>query len=252
MMTAISSPFSLAGKRILVTGASSGLGRQIAISCAQSGASLIICGRNLDRLQETLSQLTGEGHSVIAGDLTDDDVIAQTVEQAGSIDGVVHCTGISVPIPARMTKREFMERLYSINVFTPQLLTAQLLLKNRINKDGAILFLSSIAAVRGVHGMSVYSGTKAALIAATRCLALETAKRGIRVNCLAPDLVETPMLHGSGANMPTEEWLDQQRAIHPLGLGTPDDVAHAAIFFLSSASRWITGTTLIMDGGITH
>ncbi|MCB4810075.1 SDR family oxidoreductase [Methylovorus menthalis] len=251
-MTQINNPFSMANKRILVTGASSGLGRQIAISCAAAGATLIICGRNPERLQETLSQLAGSGHVTILGDLTTDDAITATVEQAGNIDGVVHCTGISIPMPARMAKREFIERLYNINVFTPQLLTNQLLAKNKLNKDGAVLFMSSTAAVRGVHGTSIYAGTKAALIAAARCLALETAKRGIRVNCLAPDLVETPMLHGSGANMPTGEWLDQQRAIHPLGLGTPEDVANAAIFFLSPASRWITGTTLIMDGGITH
>jgi len=112
--------------------------------------------------------------------------------------------------------------------------------------------MSSSAAFRGVHGMSVYSATKSALVASTRCLALETAKRGIRVNCLAPDLVVTPMLLGSGAIVSTNEWLDQQRAIHPLGLGSTDDVANAAIFFLSQASRWITGTTLIMDGGITY
>lgn len=248
----LDSPFSLSGKRILVTGASSGLGRQIAVSCAAGGAQVIVCGRNTERLQESLSLLAGEGHLMIAGDLTDDAVIAETVERAGLIDGVVHCTGISIPMPARMARRDFVERLYNINVFTPQLLTNQLLAKNSINRGGAILFMSSSAAVRGVHGTSIYAGTKAALIAAARCIALETAKRGIRVNCLAPDLVETPMLHGSGANMPTEQWLAEQRAIHPLGLGTPDDVANAAIFFLSAASRWITGTTLIMDGGITH
>jgi NAD(P)-dependent dehydrogenase (short-subunit alcohol dehydrogenase family) len=246
------SPFSLDGKRILVTGASSGLGRQIAISCAAGGAQMVICGRNPERLQETLSQLAGEGHATIVGDLTDDATIAATAESAGLIDGVVHCTGISIPIPARMAKRDTVERLYNINVFTPQLLTNQLLAKNKINRDGSILFMSSSAAVRGVHGMSIYAGSKAALIAAARCLALETAKRGIRVNCLAPDLVETPMLYGSGPNMPTDQWLEEQRAIHPLGLGTPEDVANAAIFFLSGASRWITGTTLIMDGGITH
>ncbi|MCS4511202.1 SDR family NAD(P)-dependent oxidoreductase [Xylophilus ampelinus] len=248
----VASPFSLSGKRILVTGASSGLGRQIAIVCAASGAQMVICGRNSDRLQESLSQLAGEGHVTITGDLTDDAVIASTVESAGSIDGVVHCTGISIPMPARMARREFVERLYNINVFTPQLLTNQLLARNKINRNGSILFMSSSAAVRGVHGTSIYAGTKAALIAAARCIALETAKRGIRVNCLAPDLVETPMLYGSGANMPTDQWLEEQRAIHPLGLGTPDDVANAAVFFLSPASRWITGTTLIMDGGITH
>lgn len=246
------SPFSLAHKRILVTGASSGLGRQIAIASAAAGATLILGGRSIERLQETLSLMAAGDHVILPGDLTQDVVIAETVEKAGEIDGVVHCTGVSGPIPARLAKRDFIERLYNINVFTPELLTNQLLAKNKINRNGSILFLSSTAAVRGVHGMSVYSGSKAALIAMARCLALETAKRGIRVNCLAPDLVETPMLHNSGTTQSTEEWLEQQRAAHPLGLGTPDDVANAAIFFMSQGSRWITGTTLIMDGGITY
>lgn len=246
------SPFSLQGKRVLVTGASSGLGQQISISCSQAGASLILCGRNEQRLQETLSQLAGADHSVIAGDLTDDAVIAHTVENAGLIDGIVHCTGVSGPIPARMISRDFLDRLFNINFFVPTLLTSQLLAKTRINKGGSILFMSSSAAFRGVHGMSVYSATKSALVASTRCLAIETARRGIRVNCLAPDLVVTPMLLGSGAIVSTGEWLAQQEAIHPLGLGTPDDVANAAIYFLSQASRWVTGTTLLMDGGITY
>jgi len=253
MMTVdTNSPFSMSGKRILVTGASSGLGQQIAISCSEAGASLVICGRDKTRLNETFNKLAGTGHQALLGDLTDDAVLASTVEQVGLIDGVVHCTGVSGPIPARMISREFLDRLFNINFFVPTLLTSKLLAKSRINKGGSILFMSSSAAFRGVHGMSVYSATKSALVASTRCLALETAKRGIRVNCLAPDLVVTPMLLGSGAILSTNEWLDQQRAIHPLGLGSTDDVANAAIFFLSKASRWITGTTLIMDGGITY
>ncbi|HEY0269348.1 MAG TPA: SDR family oxidoreductase, partial [Methyloradius sp.] len=171
------SPFSLAGKRILVTGASSGLGQQIAISCSEAGASLIVCGRDESRLKETLDKLSGTGHLSILGDLTNEETISNTVEQAGLIDGVVHCTGVSGPIPARMITREFLDRLFNINFFVPTLLTSQLLAKSRINKGGSILFMSSSAAFRGVHGMSVYSATKSALVASTRCLAIETARR---------------------------------------------------------------------------
>ncbi len=246
------SPFSMVGKRVLVTGASSGLGRKIAISCSEAGASLVLCGRDQARLTETLNQLSGDSHLMVAADLTEDHAIQSTVEQAGKVDGVVNCIGISAPMPARMLNRQFMEKLFNVNFFVPMLLISELLAKGSINKNGSILFMSSSAAFRGVHGMSVYSGTKSALVAATRCLALEAARRGIRVNCLAPDLVETPMLDGTGALVSTTEWLEQQRAIHPLGLGTPDDVANAAIYFLSQASRWVTGTTLLMDGGITY
>ncbi len=246
------SPYSIAGKRILVTGASSGLGRQTAIACARAGATMVICGRHADRLQATFSELRGTEHAMVRGDLADDAAIAETVEAAGKVDGVVHFVGISVPMPVRMISREYLERVFGANYFAPMLLTQRLLAKGRVNKGGSILFLSSTAAFRGVPGMGVYSGTKAALVATTRCLALETAKHGIRVNCLAPDLIETPLLEGSGTLVSTGEWLEQQRKIHPLGLGTPDDVASTAIYFLSDASRWVTGTTLIMDGGITH
>jgi NAD(P)-dependent dehydrogenase (short-subunit alcohol dehydrogenase family) len=213
---------------------------------------MVICGRDAKRLEATLSELEGANHLMLRGDLVDDAAIAQTVEAAGKVDGVVHFVGISMLMPIRMISREYLERVFGVNYFAPILLTQRLLAKGRVNKGGSILFLSSTAAFRGVHGVGAYSGTKAALVATTRCLALETAKHGIRVNCIAPDLIETPLLEGSGTLVSTAEWLEQQRKIHPLGLGTPDDVANAAIYFLSDASRWVTGTSLIMDGGITH
>lgn len=249
---AAASPFSIAGKRILVSGASSGLGRQTAISCAKAGAALIIGGRDAPRLNETLQSLDGSGHVSVLGDLADENVIDEMAEASGKVDGIVHCVGISVPMPIRMISRDYLNRVFGANYFIPLLLTQRLLAKGQINRGGSILFLSSTSAYRGVHGMGAYSGTKAALVATTRCLALETSKHRIRVNCLAPDLIETPLLEGSGTLMPTNEWLDEQRKIHPLGLGTPGDVANAAIYYLSDASRWVTGTTLIMDGGITH
>jgi NAD(P)-dependent dehydrogenase (short-subunit alcohol dehydrogenase family) len=127
-------------------------------------------------------------------------------------------------------------------------LTQRLLAKSRIANDGTILFLSSIAAYIGVPAVGAYSGSKAALIATMRCLAMEVAKRGIRVNALAPALVDTPLLAATSEVVGS---LESQRAAYPLGFGAPSDVANAAIFFLSPASRWITGTTLIMDGGLT-
>lgn len=244
------SPFSVAGKRVLVTGASSGLGRATAIAMARNGATVVGCGRDEARLQATMAECPGEGHAAALGDLTQDDAMDATVESAGKVDGVVHCAGISIPTPLRLAKREYVEAVFRTNYVAPVMLTQRLLARGRVAKGGSILFLASSAAYRGVAGTGIYAGSKGALVATTRSIALETAKHGIRINCLAPDLVETPLIETSGTLQGTGEWLEMQRKLHPLGLGKPEDVANAAIFFLSDASRWITGTSLLMDGGI--
>ena len=156
----IRSPFSVAGKHVLVTGASSGLGRQAAIACAADGATVLISGRDKDRLEQTHAQLSGSGHETILGDLADDAIVSAVANSARKFDGVVHCVGVSVPMPMRMVTKEFLLRLFGTNVFIPLLLTQRLLAKGRVNKNGSILFLSSSAACRGVHGMATYSGTK--------------------------------------------------------------------------------------------
>jgi len=240
--------FSLGGQRILVTGASSGLGRAIAIACAARGATLILAGRDTARLAETQAALAGEGHVEIDGDLVDDAARERLVAGAGLLDGIVHCAGISRLSPMRMVNAKHLQEVWSINYESPVLLTQRLLAKGQVAAGGSILFMSSIAAFIGVAGVGVYSGTKAALIGTMRCLAMEVVKRGIRVNCLAPTLVETPLFL-EAAKMASS--MEDQRARHPLGFGQPEDVANAAVFYLAPASRWITGTTLIMDGGLT-
>lgn len=244
------SPFCVAGKRVLVTGASSGLGRATAIAMARHGAIVVGCGRDEARLRETMEECPGEGHATALGDLTQDEVMDSTVEIAGRVDGVVHCAGISIPTPLRLAKRDFVEAVMRTNYVAPVMLTQRLLAKGRVAKGGSVLFLASSAAYRGVAGTGIYGASKGALVAMVRSVALETAKHGIRVNCLAPDLVETPLIETSGTLQGSGEWLELQRKLHPLGLGKPEDVANAAIFFLSDASRWITGTSLLMDGGI--
>ena len=241
-------PFSLVDKRILVTGASSGLGRAIAIACSQRGATIIATGRDEVRLRETVVALEGTGHLEVHADLisaADRESLALAV---GVVDGVVHSAGISRLAPLRMVTERHVQEVWQINYEAPVLLTQRLLAKNQIANDGSIVFLSSIAAYIGVPAVGIYSGTKAALIATMRCLAMEVAKRRIRVNALAPALVDTPLLAATGSVVGS---LETQRAAYPLGFGEPSDVANAAIFFLSSASRWITGTTLVMDGGLT-
>ena len=241
-------PFGLAGKTILITGASSGIGRQIAISCALAGANLVVSGRNTDRLAALLAELRDPAHRMVAGDLLDDSIIKDMVVRIGKIDGVVHSAGIAALAPLRLASRSHVEGQMATNFVAPMLLTQQLLLRNAVTDGGSIVFVSSISAHIGVQGVSAYSASKAALEAMARSLAMEVAKKRIRVNCLAPGLVETPMLAAARA---TTGGLEAILAQYPLGIGQPDDVANAAVFFLSGASRWITGTTLILDGGHT-
>jgi len=250
-MTPVKHPFRLDGKTILVTGASSGIGRQTAISCSRMGGKLIITGRNAERLNNTLGELEGDGHQSEIADLTLQSDINRLVERCGRIDGVFHSAGVSGVTPIRQLSEQFLQQVFHSNYFAPMLLTQRLLARSAVQKGGSIIFMSSTAAHLGVQGVGAYSGTKAALLASMRCLAIEQARHGIRANCLSPDLVETPLLIGSGPSG-NQEWLDMQRKRHPLGLGTPEDVANAAIYLLSDASRWVTGTTLIMDGGVTY
>ena len=241
-------PFSLAGKRILVTGASSGIGRQIALGCTHAGAEVVASGRDTERLQATLAGLSGTGHQSLALDLCDDSAVKAAVPTLGKLDGVVHGAGISLLSPLRLATRPHIESQLAANLIGPMLLTQQLLLRNAIGHGGAIVFVSSISAHIGVHGVSSYAASKGALEAMARSLSMEVAKKGIRVNCLAPGLVQTPMFE---AALSTTGGLDETIKTYPLGLGLPEDVANAAVFMLSPASRWITGTTLVLDGGHT-
>lgn len=246
-------PFSLSGKRILVTGASSGIGRQIAISCSQMGAQVVITGRDRERLKQTLEMLDKSalaGHQAIQAELTNASERDALIAELGGValNGVVHSAGISRLSPVRMFTEQHLREVQAINVDAPMLLTQALLKRNLVAQEGSLVFVASIAAHIGVAGVAAYSGTKAALIAMTRCLAMEVVKRRIRANCLSPALVETPLLEATATMVGS---MEQERNNYPLGFGKPEDVANAAIFLLSNASRWITGTTMVMDGGLT-
>ncbi|WPP01289.1 SDR family oxidoreductase [Pseudomonas sp. HR96] len=247
-MPAVLENFSLSGKTILVTGASSGIGRQIALSCAEAGASLVISGRDSARLHQVLEELVPGEHRALLADLNQDAELEALVQEAGKIDGIVHCAGFAALAPVRLISRAHIESQLGTNLVGPLLLTRQLLLRNLIREGGSILFISSISAHIGVHGVAAYSASKGAVEAMTRVLAMEVAKKKIRANCLAPGLVQTPLLEAAKS---TAGGLDHTLAQYPLGVGQPEDVANAAVFFLSPASRWITGTTLVMDGGHT-
>ena len=244
----LATSFGLHGKTLLITGASSGIGRQVALDCALAGATVIISGRNLERLEE-VRELLGDGdHRLLPADLCTDAGIEFLGKSTGAIDGVVHCAGISALAPMRMINRSHIQSQLDANLIAPMLLTQQLLARNSLRAGSSIVFLSSISAHIGVHGVAAYSASKAALEGMTRSLAMELARKNIRVNCLAPGLVQTPMYE---AALSTTGGLENTIAKYPLGIGTPRDVATAAIFFLAAASRWITGTVLVLDGGHT-
>lgn len=252
-MTTRFDPFSLADKRILVTGATSGLGKTIALTCARMGAEVICTGRDTPRLEQTLAELKAVSpcaHQAVQADLTQPAGREAVVAGVGTtaLNGVVHSAGISRLSPVRMMTEQHLREVQSINVDAPMLLTQALLKRNLIAADGSMVFIASIAAHIGVPGVAAYSGTKAALLAMVRCLAMEVVKRRIRANCLSPALVETPLLEATAALVGS---MEQERNNYPLGFGKPEDVANAAVFLLSGASRWITGTTLVMDGGLT-
>lgn len=247
-MDANTDAFSLAGKRILVTGASSGIGRQTAMACADMGAQLLITGRNTERLTDTLATLPGEGHQSFAADLTRAEDLAALAAHAGPLHGVVHAAGISKLVPLRMLKQAHLEEMFTHNTFAPLLLTKELLAKRKIQAGGSIVFISAVASHIGPLASSAYSASKGALLGGMRSLALEVAKQGIRANCIAPGYVRTPMLEGlASGGVDTEEYAN----LAPLGMGEPQDVAHAAVFYLADASRWITRNYFIVDGGLT-
>ena len=245
-------PFSLEGKRILVTGATSGLGYATALACARIGADIIGIGRDAARLaatQEALDAIAPGRHRMVQADLTvaaDREAAVATLDKP--LNGIVHAAGISRLAPVRMMTQDHLREVQTINVEAPMLLTQALLKRNLVAPAGSIVFFASIAAHIGVAGVAAYSGTKAALIAMMRCLAMEVIKRRIRANCLSPALVESPLLDATAALVGS---LEEERKNYPLGFGTADDVAHATVFLLSDASRWITGTTMVMDGGLT-
>ena len=245
-------PFSLEGRCILVTGASSGIGRGIAVACAKMGATVVLSGRNENRLQETLSELEGEGHLVLCGDLNLEDTRKEMVEKMPELNGVVHCAGISQIQMAKFMDLSSLEGIFNTNVFSPLMLNTLLLKKKKIQKNASIIFISSISGVyRSQVGEGGYGATKAALAGFVKSLALELAPQGIRVNTIHPGVVETPLLALSNDTLGEEE-LEALKQKYPLKrFGQPEDIANCAVYLLSDASSWMTGSNILIDGGFT-
>ena len=240
-------PFSLEGKTVLVTGASSGIGQATAIECAKMGAKVVITGRNVERLQDTFDQLEGEGHLQIAADLNSEDEIAKLVEQCPVLNGLVNNAGRGKSKPVNFIGLQDLQDVYQTNLFGVALLTKMLLKKKKIAKEGSIVFTSSISAYMTAAGLSIYASSKAAVAAYMRTCAIELGPKGIRANAILPGMVETKLIN-SGTY--TDEDKQNDLALYPLGrYGRPEDIARAMVFLLSDASAWMTGTELIVDGG---
>lgn len=247
--------FSLTGKTILITGASSGIGRQAAILASGYGAALIINGRDRQRLQETFDLLDLQGdsssvtrHRLQVTDLTVESELDLLVAGLPELNGIVHCAGIVGPLPAKFITQADIDRMFGINYHVPVNLTGKLLRKKKLAQGASILFMSTIATKNPYFGGALYSGSKAALEAYSKTLALELAAKGIRSNCIMAGLVDTPMIENPSEKKMQEEALDRYLKRYPLGIGKPEDVASAILFFLSDASKWITGTSLILGG----
>lgn len=243
-------PFELTDKSILVTGASSGLGRQTAITASQFGAKIIVTGRNEKRLSQTLSMLHGEGHMQVIADLTKQEDIDHLVSRLPSVHGVVHSTGISDLSPARFITQQVIAETFRISFDASVLLTAGILGKKKLVKgNSSIVFISSLSTRYAFIGGAMYISAKSALEAYARVLALELATRGTRVNCVAPAFVRTPMLDETAVQS-SQAVVEKIEKLQLLGFGDPVDVANVIVFFLSDASKWVSGTSLILGGGL--
>jgi NAD(P)-dependent dehydrogenase (short-subunit alcohol dehydrogenase family) len=253
-MNHMTNRFSLSGKTIIITGASSGIGRQCSIDCSQMGATVVLFGRNPDRLNETLNLMKNSGkHTIIPVDLVEynniDKAVQDVIAKHGKVNGLINCAGISTTLPLNAVSPQKMEHFFQTNVIGAVYLTKNIVKPNCFSENGgSIIFLSSVMGVVGENGKTLYSMTKGALIAAVRSLAIELASRAIRVNAISPGVIETPMSKNAIYSR-NEESFNKIKSLHPLGLGQPEDVANACIFLLSDASRYITGTNMIVDGG---
>lgn len=240
-------PFSLEGKTILITGASSGIGSGIAIACSKMGASVILNGRNVAKLDETLSLMEGDGHIIAAGDLTVSEALEQLVGSLPKLDGIVQCAGMGQRIPCKDLHSNNVNQVMDVNFKAPVLLQAELLRQKKINKGASIIFVASIASWSPSFGNSVYSASKGAIISYANCLALELAPRKIRVNCISPAMVWTDLIIQEGVD---EAQLKEDEQKYPLKrYGTPEDIANLALYMLSDASTWMTGSNVKITGG---
>ena len=243
-------PFSLLGKTILITGASSGIGKAVAQECAAAGATCLITARNKQRLQQTLESLVGEGHQSIIADLTDESAITEMVNNLPKLDGIVNCAGVVETKMLKFTEEEDLQKMFETNAFSSIRLVRALVQGKKLKKESSIVIISSISGVRcGYIGGSLYGATKGALEGFVKATALELAPQRIRVNTIVPGMVDTALLKDVDVD---QEQIEADKQRYPLKrYGKPEEVGYSAVYLLSDATKWMTGTSLLIDGGYT-
>ena len=249
-MPELYNPFSLEGKSILVTGASSGIGQETAIQCSRMGAKVIVTARNEERLKETLSQLEGEGHQMILAELTKQEDVERLVGEVTMLQGLVLCAGKGMTSPFPFSTRDKYDEIFNVNFFAPVELLRLLVKKKKLDKDSSVVFVSSIGGVDSFQfGNGIYGASKAAINSTMKFCARELAAKKIRVNSVNPGMVNTKLIQG-GAISEEQHKMDMER--YPLKrYGEPEDIAYGIIYLLSDASSWVTGHSLVIDGGVT-
>ncbi|SFC06767.1 SDR family NAD(P)-dependent oxidoreductase [Massilia yuzhufengensis] len=242
----------LAGGTWLVTGASSGIGRETAMLVAACGGRVIAAGRDAARIDEAVAALPGSGHLAVSFDLHDVDATADWLKalavQHGPFSGVFHAAGVEAIRPVRLLRQQQVQDVMGASLFAALGIARAMAAKGAMLDGGALVFMSSVAGAAGQAGMAAYSAAKAGIDGMVRSLACEFAPRAIRVNAIAAGAVRTPM-HERLARGATGAAMDAYEQQHLLGFGAAADVAHAAAFLLGPAGRWVTGTTMVVDGG---
>lgn len=247
-------PFSLQDKNIVITGASSGIGRCVAIECSKAGANVFLLARNRERLEEIFNQLSPGNHGMAVADLKEiallENSITSLLQSRGAVHGMVHAAGTEFTAPFSMTRPKHFETLFAINVIAGFELARILSQKKYLDPQigGSYVFISSIRALHGQEGAVAYASSKGAIFSGIRSLALELSAKKIRVNAVAPSIVNTQMTQNLFESIP-EETVNLMLNQHPLGFGEPIDVALACIYLLSDAARWMTGSNMVLDGG---